>query len=765
MKRKAPTSLTKMLGDKAQADKKIAAERPPSIQHNNNPFLRCPVDLKKTAYCFLQQAQKEGRRLATTRGESFPLSRPLVEIEARIGTLLSPFGACEHTRATSSGPKSVRGAVASAFLVNDPSATTRARFRGGVSRAHFSRWTGGGLSDPGPLSRAFGIRPEDLRDRARKGASRETESTETVYGGYPRDRRLVYAGDHRPGDGKRGRMEEKRRLEVGVDLALPAATYDLRVSLATETTVDDDVSGVPPSGHDSRRLKRRRSYRDNAFAWCLDVTEVTTTNTAATSTSSSRAPESAYEIEFELLPNHTIKLLNETDPNKVLTLCRTYAEQLNFMIGQINPSSDVLDVDSYIVEHSNSNAVKLALAQCAALKRFMDSKQTNWRPAVAEPGSEQQTPKIEKNQKFVGCMPVNFSRHNIEEVQRATGGYYLSEKTDGVRYLMVFTGGGNVVLVDRALGGNQPKCDGAVNPFAAVAPLVQPGTVLDGEVVMHRKLRRPVFIVFDVMCRGSEPVLHLPFEERLRHLDGATFRVDGDRDPFANSVAALRADRAPLPLVRKRFVRRTELDRLLGRVREERGVRVYAATDDGGGDDLHHHLTDGVIFQPNAPYVCGTDVRLLKWKYLDTVTIDVEILPLRERDDDDALRVGVLGDENSMVDVSRFVRLPPGERARLEADRRETGARVAEVGFDPETGEWYYSTMRPDKTGSNHISTVIGTLLELAESLDTTELRYRMSVRTDGRDTYRKDVRGMMKQLLEHQRRANHNSSSGGGGR
>ena len=75
-----------------------------------------------------------------------------------------------------------------------------------------------------------------------------------------------------------------------------------------------------------------------------------------------------------------------------------------------------------------------------------------------------------------------------------------------------------------------------------------------------------------------------------------------------------------------------------------------------------------------------------------------------------------------------------------------------QVGFDPDTGEWYYLTMRPDKTASNHISTVLGTLLELAESLGTNELRYRMNVTGAMRDTYRKEVRKCQSQILKFQR-------------
>jgi len=302
--------------------------------------------------------------------------------------------------------------------------------------------------------------------------------------------------------------------------------------------------------------------------------------------------------------------------------------------------------------------------------------------------------------------------------------------------------------------GKQPlPIGGEEEPMKDVLGLIKPGAVFDGEVVMHRgkpggkSKPRPVFIIFDVLANSTtEPILHLPFEERFQHLRQATFRSPTCKaDMFA--ISAVFDPSVALPLVRKNFVKRTALDELLCHVREERGVRTYR------NGEIHNHMTDGIIFQPNLPYVCGTDVQLLKWKYLDTVTIDVEILPLRHNDEESLLRVGVLGEEGTLVDMTRHVKLPKSELRRLEADRHETGGRIAEVGFNPETGEWYYLCMRPDKVAPNHISTVLGTVMELAESLTTEELRYRMSVPTGQRDTYRKDVRGMLKQLLDHQRR------------
>lgn len=37
--------------------------------------------------------------------------------------------------------------------------------------------------------------------------------------------------------------------------------------------------------------------------------------------------------------------------------------------------------------------------------------------------------------------------------------------------------------------------------------------------------------------------------------------------------------------------------------------------------------TDGIVFQPDAPYQPGTDLRFFKWKWMDTVTIDFAITP------------------------------------------------------------------------------------------------------------------------------------------
>jgi len=779
-KRPAGSALAGILTKKNREDDRAAAEQSASSSASatrSNPFLHNPGSPEHMLSTFLIQSWSEARRIVP-RGK-FPATEPFVEVEARIGIIRSPYG-LHDMRIASSGPKRVqikgRPAIANAFLISSGDDVvgggTRPTFEGSITRSHFVHWTGGGLSEPSPISDAFGIIGSASTSGSESAQIKkelvEVDSVETVYGGYSDDNRVAFPGEHHVGDvitdpKKIGRMECKAKV-TGMDIALPAAPYDVRVQLATEKILDKDVR-EPPRGWSTKRIKRRRSYtrRDKSFAWRMDVTEVTSAETGIVTAGT----DVSYEIELELNASTTLKLVNEGDKGAAQKLCRDLAKQAWWMLKQINPAHDVLDVEEYLRKHPNEEATKLALAQCAALKKFVDSKGQSWSSPIAESGPSPTPAASKYNIKFIGCMPVNFQRHNIDEIQRSEdNGYFCSEKTDGVRYLMVFTGD-TVVLVDRSMKGKQPiPIKTGEDPMAAIIPLIRPGTVLDGEVVMHRKLGRPIFIVFDVLALSTEkPILHLPFEERLNHLKHASFRTANcPRDMFDKSAVADKS--VVLPLVRKNFVKRTELDNLLQHVSKDRGVRVYRSSD------VHNHMTDGIIFQPNLPYVCGTDVNLLKWKYLDTVTIDVEILPTNfgfgnrrsaGDDDEDVLRVGVVAEEGVMVDMTRFIKLPRPERLRLEADREESGAKIAEVGFDPTTGEWYYLTMRPDKDVSNHISTVIGTFLELAESLDTDELRYRMSVPPGQRDTFRKESRGMLRQLLGFQRQRNqqHHHSNG----
>eukprot|EP00522_Entomoneis_paludosa_P007418 CAMPEP_0172454760 /NCGR_PEP_ID=MMETSP1065-20121228/11651_1 /TAXON_ID=265537 /ORGANISM="Amphiprora paludosa, Strain CCMP125" /LENGTH=746 /DNA_ID=CAMNT_0013207145 /DNA_START=15 /DNA_END=2255 /DNA_ORIENTATION=+ len=736
-----PIDIKGLTAKKRKLEESVDAQRPAGGTARNvqNKYLSNPVSPDKAISMFLIQARNSARNYLPKSQQKFPIKKPFCEIEARLGVLGVPHSS-PMRRVTSSGAKTAPGTNAIAPAFECSSIQPRCIMDSGVSRSHFFKWTSDG-NHSAVLKQAFGISAPNER-------LHEEELIETVYSGYPNGARVCFAVDHDPAKKHDiiGQMESKEKLST-MDLTLPAAPYDLRVTLSSENIMDPTVRNQPPNGWTSRRIKRRRSYTRSSMAWQLDVTEVTTHYKSA-----EKPSEVTFEIELEIRASVMLDLINEEDQSKINSTAKQLASQAWWILSQLNPLADALDVDEQLRDHPNQRAVQLALAQCGALKRFMDggANVASYESPIANP-SDAPLASL-SNVKFIGCMPVNFSRHDMDHIQRADeNAYFLSEKTDGVRHLMVFTGD-TVVLVDRAMRGKQPVWEGKGDPFAQYIHRIKPGTVLDGEVVMNRKnpqKPRPLFIVFDVLTISTtEPVLHLPFANRLEHLRRGTFSSNPKTgDPMDHRALTVSPPLA-LPLMRKNFVTRTAVGQLLANVHEERGMRCFRK------GDAHNHLTDGIIFQPNRPYVCGTDVKLLKWKYLDTVTMDVELLKPRHNEPDDAFCTGCLGEESTMVNMTRFVQLPAAERMRFEADRFAAGQSsrtIAEVGLDPDSGEWYYLTLRPDKVAPNHISTVLGTLMELAERLSTEELRFRLSLPPGSRDTFRKDVRGMMKQLLDHQ--------------
>jgi hypothetical protein len=703
MSSKRPANLKDLIGKRAKLDHSHGGSGGgggggAAAGGRGNRYLAHPVDPVKTLQIFLTQVRTSARNFLPKEQRKFPITVPFCEVEARLGILKVPHS---MQRVTSSGAKSVttasgKRAVASAFDCSnvDP----RCVMESGISRRHATQWTTTGVSEINPLTTALRVTDASVllpKERNERPIV-ETPMTETVYIGYADNRRICYPGLHLEQQASPGKMETKEKL-ITLDLTLPAAPYDCRVNLSTEKIMDHNVTQLL-NGWRARRVKRRWSYKrlDESMAWQIDVTEVTTTPNPAVGGDQKTTVD--HEIEMELQEGTLLKLINAEDPAEIHFLTSLLAKQAWFMLERLNPLADALDAEEWLVDHPDDKAVQLALAQCGALRKVAGRQSSAgnqpvpYNSPLLRPQDGAAIASL-ANHNFIGCMPVNFSRHHLEEMQKASGSaYFCSEKTDGVRHLLVFLGH-TAVLVDRAMKGKRPipivaPRNSAQDPFAEVLSLIQPGTVLDGEVVMNRKggpQPRPIFIVFDVLSlSATQSILHLPFEQRLKHLRDASFRTPtADRDMF--DPGHINNPRVPLPLVRKNFCNRTEMDDLVQKVSEERGMRIYS------NGVAHNHLTDGIIFQPNLPYVCGTDVNLLKWKYLDTVTIDVELMELRYNDPEDSLRVACLGEEQTRVDMTRFVVLPKSERLKMEADRAAAGrCMITEVGLDPESGEWYY---------------------------------------------------------------------------
>ncbi|CAN0159831.1 unnamed protein product, partial [Phaeothamnion confervicola] len=169
------------------------------------------------------------------------------------------------------------------------------------------------------------------------------------------------------------------------------------------------------------------------------------------------------------------------------------------------------------------------------------------------------------------------------------------------------------------------------------------------------------------------------------------------------------------------------------------------------------HKTDGVIFQPNAPYQPGSDRRLLKWKWKDLASVDLKVG--RRGGGSGELKFETAGPNDLPIDMSDprqgqpIVNMAPQDLMRLQADiKARPSCTIAEVALHEATGLWRYLGLRPDKTKPNFLTTVMGTLLEMAEGMSPQELQYRMMCRTPADDDWAKQINKMGASAIKYRR-------------
>lgn len=154
--------------------------------------------------------------------------------------------------------------------------------------------------------------------------------------------------------------------------------------------------------------------------------------------------------------------------------------------------------------------------------------------------------------------------------------YLVSEKTDGVRHLLVSTVEGLVALVNRAF---------LVEPVKIRVPK---DTLLDGELVKTRA-GKMLFVVYDAVRVKGENLMHAPLTERLEKARGVLKGIIKTAGaPFEIRVKAMTALGTPFP-------------------------------------DLNsfEYETDGLVFTPvNEPIRMGTHETMFKWKPRERITID-----------------------------------------------------------------------------------------------------------------------------------------------
>lgn len=176
--------------------------------------------------------------------------------------------------------------------------------------------------------------------------------------------------------------------------------------------------------------------------------------------------------------------------------------------------------------------------------------------------------------RFPGPQPVSIERRHFCLLRRQP--YLVSEKTDGVRHLLVSTTEGIVALVNRAF---------LVEPVKIRVPK---DTLLDGELVKTRA-GKMLFVVYDAVRVKGENLMRAPLTERLEKARGVLKGIIKTAGaPFEIRVKSMWTLGTPFP-------------------------------------DLNsfEYETDGLVFTPvHEPIRMGTHETMFKWKPRERITID-----------------------------------------------------------------------------------------------------------------------------------------------
>ena len=265
-----------------------------------------------------------------------------------------------------------------------------------------------------------------------------------------------------------------------------------------------------------------------------------------------------------------------------------------------------------------------------------------------------------------GPNPVSIERKDFEKLK--TKGYVIAEKTDGVRFIMMFTrlfGFKVCTILDRSMNAY-------LVPLKTIPRVLFQGTIFDGELTVDRSGRK-CFILFDAVVVSGVTVSQLDLGSRLiamrrslkdfklHHQDPVELRVKTWSDLNDAKMAKTRISEA---------------------------------------EKIYH--TDGVVCIPkNDPVVYGRNFDFFKLKPQGTHTVDFILM-------DNAGTIGIY-DPRIKRDVA-IGKVPGNYQAGVVVE------------CEIINNVWNVVCVRTDKKQSNDMLTYEKTMLNIRENVQVDEL-------------------------------------------
>ena len=264
--------------------------------------------------------------------------------------------------------------------------------------------------------------------------------------------------------------------------------------------------------------------------------------------------------------------------------------------------------------------------------------------------------------RFPGPQPVSIERRHFCLLKRQP--YLVSEKTDGVRHLLVSTPDGLVALVNRAF---------LVEPVKIRVPR---DTLLDGELV-KAKSGKLLFVVYDaVRVKGENLTRGVPLDQRLEKARAVLKGI-------------IKTAGAPFEI----------------KVKSMADLKDFKSFPDLNSFEYE---TDGLVFTPvQEPIRMGTHETMFKWKPRERITVDFCLQNGNElfvQDRGEPFKEAELHTRNQRPDLA--------------------DGTIVECGYG-DLG-WFVEKIRTDKTHANNRRTYFRTLVNIRENIQLQDLYQAM---------------------------------------
>lgn len=465
-----------------------------------------------------------------------------------------------------------------------------------------------------------------------------------------------------------------------------------------------------------RRLKRRISFTDRGRMLRIDLTKVEShsCNTAGTTDRAGNTTTTilSHEVEIELTPQ-ALENPSRIDIGLIYNM-------INLFMLATNVARDPHWFDDVTRDLCDVNAGD-ARAAIDIVRRVFPRADT----------------------RFPGSMPINFRARHINEVIKR-GDYFVSEKTDGERYFLCVRCGGGAYLVNRKMSVFVLKSD--LGRYLSSVFAQRGDTLLDIELVRHLNTLRPVFMVFDVMLsNGDSRVKDMNLNDRLREI-GRLIKIHR-KAPGYRTI--------PIDVIGKAFLPVRHISVFRELITQIGGMDQHGSEPRRVYNDRTRrcHFSDGLIFAPNAPYVQGTDMNLIKWKYPAYCTIDFQFRAPRDDKGGRWAEVSLL--THTKVE-GKLVTVVFGkgcvDRCLIPRQACDMDL-IGEFYYDRARNNWFLCGIRSnEKTTPNSNIVAADILASLAEDVSLDELEYRLLSDDDGsvwRRTLAEAKSNAIKQLLD----------------